>query len=282
MLTLVITPQLVRSEAETEAMRGTFANRADYEYLIDEDALIIGPDGIVARLVTGCLNRTLVRETALHFYTVRGDLSARPAAVGKGAMMYRLRETDGTMGHTKEVPFSVRQQLRRQNTYSDFLGWMDASNRGDRFPDCRQTAWSRNNPEVHGAAVPFMEAVDRVYREELPEHYARQKEFIDGVLAEWKFDGTGFSTCTVNRNLRTPYHTDPGDFAGGMGNLIVLDSDGSGPLVMPQYRLALLPRPTDVLLMNVHSMHGNGIFTGERLTAVLYARKHIDKCGREY
>ena len=39
-------------------------------------------------------------------------------------------------------------------------------------------------------------------------------------------------------------------------------------------------RPTDLLLMNVHHMHGNLPLTagGVRLTAVLYARERIDQC----
>jgi len=49
---------------------------------------------------------------------------------------------------------------------------------------------------------------------------------------------------------------------------------------MPRERLALVARPGDVLLMNVHHLHGNLPLTvgGTRLTAVLYAREHMDKC----
>jgi hypothetical protein len=66
-----------------------------------------------------------------------------------------------------------------------------------------------------------------------------------------------------------------------MGNLVVLEGGNGGALVMPKFRIAFSPQPTDVLLMNVHEMHGNLMFTGERLTAVLYARKHIHECGSE-
>jgi hypothetical protein len=138
-----------------------------------------------------------------------------------------------------------------------------------------------SNPEVLESARPFVKEVDRIYREALPDHWKRQQEFMERVSPDFKFEASVFSTVTVNRNLRTSYHYDKDDFRGGMGNLVVLDSDGSGPLVMPRYRLALLARPTDVLLMNVHELHGNAIFTGERLTAVLYAREHINECDSE-
>jgi hypothetical protein len=276
---LLITPQACRTDAEVEVMRGQFANPAHYNYLIEEDAIVVGPDGVIARLVTNCLEPKLVANTREHFAKVKGDLSGRGSIVGKGAMMARQRK-DGTLSHTTGVPLSIVKKMRAQNTYSDFLGWMDASKHGDRFPQCRQTAWSRNSPEIHGAAEPFIRAVDTVYAQELPDHYSRQMEFMKPVSAEFKFVGTTFSTCTVNRNLRTAYHTDHADFAGGMGNLVVLAGE-DGALVMPKFRIAFLPRPTDVLLMNVHEMHGNLPFTGERLTAVLYARERIDECGRE-
>lgn len=278
MLCLTITPQLSSSDAETEVLRNDFANRSHYEYLVDEDALVIGPDGVIARLVTGCLDAGLVRETAKHFRTVHGDLSNRGSVVGKDSMMNRKR-SDDTLGFTKAVPLSIIQQMREENIFSDFLGWFDKSQNGDRFPYCRQTAWSLSNPEILEAARPFVREVDRIYREELPDHWKRQRDFMDRVSPDFKFNDSVFSTVTVNRNLRTTYHEDADDFRGGMGNLVVLNSDGSGPLVMPRYRLALLPRPTDVLLMDVHAMHGNLPFTGERLTAVLYAREHIDECG---
>jgi hypothetical protein len=279
-LCLVIVPQLVRSEDEVATMRGNFANRADYEYLIEEDAIVIGPDGVIARLVTGCLDEKLIKDTAKYFRTVHHVGSNRGSIAGRDSMMYRERK-DGGLGFTKAIPKSIVKKMQERNEFTDFLGWMDASEHGDRFPTCRQTAWSVDSPIVLDAARPFVKEVSRVYEGEVPDHYRQQKEFTDRASASFRFPDSVYTTVTVNRNKRTTYHSDSGDFRGGMGNLIVLDSDGSGPLVMPKFRLALLPRPGDVLLMNVHELHGNGIFTGERLTAVLYAREHIDECEKE-
>jgi len=275
MLRLVIIPDLLRSDAETEALRNTHANRADYEYFVAEDAFVIGPEGVIARLVTNCLDANLVKDTAKYFRTVHGDLSNRGSVVGAGSMMIGDR-ADASFSHTKRVPKSIIQKMREEGKgLSDFLGW---EHKSPRFPFCRETAWSLRNPEVLEAARPFVREVDRIYREELPDYWKRQREFMERVSPDFKFEDSVFSTVTVNRNVRTTYHEDVNDFRGGMGNLVVLDSDGSGALVMPRYRLAFLPRPTDVLLMDVHTMHGNAIFTGERLTAVLYARERIDKC----
>jgi hypothetical protein len=276
---LLISSQLCRSDAEVASLRGEFANRAHYDYLIEEDAYVVGPDGVIARLVTNCLSQSLVRDTTAQFMHVRGDASGRPSVVGKGAMMNRIRK-DGTMGHTMAVPATIIKEMRAQNTFTDFLGWMDASKTGDRFPECRQTGWSTRKPEIHEAAYPFVREVSRVYREELPDHWQSQREFMARALPAWKFVGSEYSTVTVNRNLRTTYHYDDGDFRGGMGNLVVLAGGETGAVVMPKFRIAFLPRPTDVLLMNVHELHGNLPFIGERLTAVLYARERIDECGK--
>lgn len=281
MLRLAIAPDLMRTDAEVAAL-GSYANRAHYEYFIDQDAFVVGPNGVIARLVTGCLDPDLVNETAKHFRTVHGEPSNRGSIIGPGAMMYRERASDGGLAFIKEVPRSIIKKLRHQNTFTDFLGWMDASTRGDRFPYCRETAWSLEYQEVLEAARPFVKAVDDVYRDELPHQWREQREFMDRVSADFKFNDSVFSTVTVNRNLRTAYHTDKEDFRGGMGNLVVLEGGNGGALVMPKYRIAFAPQPTDVLLMNVHEMHGNLAFVGERLTAVLYAREHIDECEDNY
>jgi hypothetical protein len=169
MLRLIITPQMLRSETETDALRNQFANPAHYEYTVDENAVVIGPDGIIARLVTNCLDRELVSETAKYFRTVHGDLSNRGAVVGAGSMMYRER-ADGSLGFTKEVPPSIIRKMRKENCFSDYLGW---EHKSPRFPYCRETAWALRNPEVLEAARPFVREVDRVYRQGLPDHWKR-------------------------------------------------------------------------------------------------------------
>jgi hypothetical protein len=276
MYRLAIAPDLMRTDAEVKALGG-HANRAHYEYLIDQNAIVVGPTGVIARLVTACLAPDLVKRTAEYFRTVHADGGNRGSIVGPGALMNRERK-DRTLGFTKEVPKSIIKKMRERNEATDFLGWMDASRTGSRFPYCRETGWSLESPEVLEAARPFVEAVDHVYRDELREHWLCQRTFIARASADFKFNDSVFSTVTVNRNKRTAYHKDSGDFRGGMGNLVVLEGGNGGELVMPQYRLAFAPQPTDVLLMNVHEVHGNLPFKGERLTAVLYAREHIDQC----
>ncbi len=287
MYTLNISPASCRSDAEGEALRGKLPNIADYEYLIQEDAIVIEPsEGVLARLVTNCLDKKLVTDGAKLLRTVHGEPSNRGSIIYKGAMMNRERKSDGSLSLSKAVPPSILRLLRKQNARlglagpsSDVLGYLDKT---PREPVCRPTAWSLDRRDIFEISRPLVKEVEHVNKHELPDHWKRQREFMKRVSQDFKYQDSIFSTVTINLNVRCAYHTDDGDYRGGMGNLVVLElgDDRSGILVMPRERVAFLVRPTDCLLMNVHHMHGNLPLTvnGTRLTAVLYARQRIDKC----
>jgi hypothetical protein len=159
-----------------------------------------------------------------------------------------------------------------------FLGWYDKT---PREPFCRPTAWSLERPDILEISRDFERNVHRVYEEELPHHWKDQMEFMKNVSANFKYFKSPYTTITVNHQARFPYHYDLGDFAGGLGNLVVLDGsdDESGVIVMPTQRISFLVRPGDILFMDVHTLHGNLPLNGkERLTAVLYARENINQC----
>lgn len=290
MYKLRISSRSCLSDAEVEALRGRLANVSDYQGPpIDEDSIVTEePSGeVLARLVTNCLSKKVVTEGAKLFRTVHGDLSNRGSVIYKGAMMYRERTSDGSMSFSTAVPQPLLQGLRERNArlkltgpHSDFLGYFDRLR--DDF--CRPTAWSLDRPDIFEISRPLVNEVEYVNRHELHDPWQRQRDFMRGVSQDFKYPDSIFSTVTVNLNLRCAYHTDDGDYRGGMGNLVVLElgDDDSGILVMPRERVAFIVRPADCLLMNVHHMHGNLPLTvgGTRLTAVLYAREHINDCGK--
>src|SRR5271169_4188795 len=116
----------LRSDAEVAALKDTYANRADFEYLLEEDSVVlapsgVGPERVVARLVTRCIEPK--QETIEAFRTVQGELSNR-----FGPRLARKRG-DESFGHTTEVPESVRVPGD-----SNYLGWVNATG---REPFCR-------------------------------------------------------------------------------------------------------------------------------------------------
>lgn len=271
MLVLPLKESDLLSDLETAKLKGKYANQADYVHgPIDEDCIVYSPrapHGIAAMLVTGCLN-TPTRTVEL-FRSVKGDLSNRALGV---PLMYRERP-NGSFSHTKDVPPSVRV-----HGDSDFLGWYDKTGRN---PSCRATKWSIVRPDILEISRDFERAVHRVYRKELPRHWREQMEFMKNVSPAFRYLDSVYSTITVNHNAQFPYHYDLGDFAGGLGNLVVLDGgdDESGAMVMPTERVCFLVRPGDILFMNVHALHGNLALDGrERIATVLYARQRIDRC----
>jgi hypothetical protein len=281
-----ISSHMCRSDAEVEAMRGTLPKPYDYEYLIQDDARVeVSGEGVLACLVTNCLSTKLVTESAKLLGKVHGGLSNRGNIIYKRSMMNRER-TDGSLSLTKDVPPSLLQLLHEQNARlgltgpeSNFLGYVE---KNKRTPFCRETAWSLERPDIFEISRPLVKEVECVNKHELPIAWRRQREFMRRVSQDFKYEDLIISTVTINLNVRCAYHTDDGDFRGGVGNLVVLQlgRDESGILVMPRERVAFIVRPTDCLLMNVHHMHGNLPLTvgGTRLTAVLYARQDIDDC----
>ena len=262
----IITP------AEAAMLHGHYANVADFVHgPFDEDCWIFAsnaPGGIAARLVTECLNTP--KKTIESLGTVRGELSNR----GLGApLMYRERP-NGSFGHRTEVPPSIRVPGD-----SNFLGWFDKT--GSELL-CRPTAWSLERPDILEISRDLERDVHRVYREELPHHWKDQMEFMKCVSPNFRYLDSPYSTITINKDVRFPYHYDMFDFPGGLGNLVVLDGgdDQAGVMVMPEIRCAFLVRPGDLLFMDVHQLHGNLPLTPgvPRLTGVFYARAKIHLC----
>ena len=53
-------------------MRGTLPNRSDYEYPLEEDSCVVGPEGVVARLV-------IQRNTMDYALPILGEFTATSA-----------------------------------------------------------------------------------------------------------------------------------------------------------------------------------------------------------
>ncbi len=150
---------------------------------------------------------------------------------------------------------------------------------------CRKTAFARNHFEKFKQGVPFVEFIDKKYKELCPEHYSKQRAISTGTDQNYLIGNTCFTTVTVNKNFRTACHQDAGDFREGFGNLIVYregDYDG-GFFVLPEYGIAVDLHNTDLLFADVHKWHANTEFTNcsddwLRISFVMYYRENMIKC----
>jgi hypothetical protein len=168
---------------------------------------------------------------------------------------------------------------------SGVAGWFD---RYPRIPYGRATSFTRDHYDKFQLAVPFLQSLDRGFRELLPWRWSNQKAAADKIDSRFLVPGTVFTTVTVNSNFRTAAHYDAGDLNTGLSNLLVVSNGGrykGGYLILPEYRVAIDVRPGDLLLINNHDcMHGNTPIElededAERISLVCYFREKMLELG---
>lgn len=167
-----------------------------------------------------------------------------------------------------------------QSVWSGVAGWFD---RYPRIPYGRATSYTEKNPELFEKSYPFLQSLNRGFKELLPWRWNNQKVAADKIDPRFLVPGTVFTTITVNKSFRTACHRDAGDLNEGLSNLLVL-GDGEytgGYLVFPEVRIAVNVRPGDLLLVNNHEIiHGNTPIVlnhdnAERISLVCYFREKM-------
>lgn len=171
---------------------------------------------------------------------------------------------------------------------SGIAGWYD---RYTRTPYGRATAYTEHNLDKFELSYPFLQSLNRGFKELLPWRWSNQKAAADKIDQRYLVPETVFTTITVNKTFRTACHRDAGDFSDGLSNLLVLSNNGKytgGYLVFPEYRVAVNVRPGDLLLVNNHEIiHGNTPIVceegAERISLVCYFREGmLDLKTKEY
>jgi hypothetical protein len=167
---------------------------------------------------------------------------------------------------------------------SGIAGWFD---RYPRIPYGRATSYTANNFEKFKMSYPFLQQLAKGFKEYLPERFAAQMSAANKLDPAFLVPETPFTTITVNNTFRTAAHYDAGDLNEGLSNLLTLSNDGKytgGYLIAPEYRVAVNPRPGDLLLINNHEvMHGNTPIVcpegSERISLVVYFREKMLELG---
>lgn len=172
---------------------------------------------------------------------------------------------------------------------SGIAGWFD---RYPRIPYGRATSYTAREPEKFAMAYPFLQSLAQGFKDLLPWRYNNQMEAAKKLDPRFLVPETPFTTVTVNKSFRTACHFDAGDLTTGLSNLLTLSNNGNYKgchLVAPEYRVAVNPRPGDLLLINNHEvMHGNTQIElldeeAERVSLVVYFREKMLELGsKEY
>lgn len=261
------------TDQQAEALKISFLTSDAYDTLITDDVDVYDTAGLlVAKFRKSVFPLDKLKLGYESFKDSIEWTEGRGAA--SGASRKRIR-ADGSIANTTVGEF----------VQSGNVGFMDPS---AMIRYCRKTAFARDYFEKFTAGIPFVEEVDRLYKELCPEHYRIQKNYAEGTNQNYVIGKTAFTTVTVNRNFITAVHKDSGDLPQGFGNLVIYrEGDWSGSyFTLPQYRLAFDVRNGDILFVDVHRWHGNTPYEnfdperGDlRIAFVLYYREYMIKCG---
>lgn len=254
-----------------KTLRNRFLDERHFTTLISgEDADILKPDGSPLLVFRHNVLPANVCEKAF-------------PALKRAATMTDNRPSGGARFQKVKVNGKRSNTFRTPEVMSGIIGYYD---RYPRINYCRTTTYTRDNVEGWASVLPFIYAVNDVFRRELPGRYAAQLAAVEQTSPDFVITDTAFTTMTVNRNWRTPAHKDKGDLKEGFGVMSVLSAGkySGGYLVFPKYSVAVDMRTADVLLADVHEFHGNTPIVGvegeyDRVSTVMYFRKNMVHCG---
>jgi hypothetical protein len=260
------------TDAQAEVLKASFLSEDSYDILVQSDCDVYdGAGALVAKFRKGVFP---LDKLKLGYESFKDSIVLTDGrGTASGGTKKRVR-ADGS-----ESNITVGEFVQSGN-----VGFMDQS---AMIRYCRKTAFAREYFDKFKAGIPFVEEVDKWYKELAPEHYAIQRKFADATNRNYVIADTAFTTVTVNKNFVTAVHQDAGDLPQGFGNLIIYrEGNWSGSyFCLPQYRVAFDLHNTDILFVDVHRWHGNTPYInfhpdkGDlRIAFVLYYREYMIKC----
>ena len=93
-------------------LKGTYANDTHYDHVVDDDTVVLTPDGeVLAVLVAGVISARARRKAYKHLRSIYGMPSNRATAVYRGSSLPRIRKRDGSLSRTRQVPHSILDLL---------------------------------------------------------------------------------------------------------------------------------------------------------------------------
>jgi Oxygenase domain of the 2OGFeDO superfamily len=261
------------SDRATSALKGQKLTERHYTLVFSETTAVYGMDKtLVAVILKNVIPQTVLNDVMPHLATMNGDLSNRASVVRRGAQAARIASS-GVPELRKTVPKAV---LAAHGGKGDQLGYLEDK----KALVCRETSWTNKHPEVLAGCGPLIQYVDHIYRKTCPKHYDRQMSKVNDIDPSLRLGSTAFTTVTVNKNNRTAAHTDKGDVRDGLGCLTTHGKFRGSYFVMPKFSIAFDIQPGDLLLANVHELHGNSAMAegGQRYSCVFYARERMHLC----
>jgi hypothetical protein len=261
---------------------GRKPDRCYYDLLISESCSVYKPNGdLLLKLIKGAIPPPIAMNAFDVIHNTRIQTSKNRSTGAGNEFKIRRKLRDGTLSKTTQT---INPETGGYlETHTGLVGYYD---RYTRYPYARETAFLINYPDKWRKLQPFIRCVDRLFAAHYPERYRVQRAIADACASDWVIKDTAFSTLTINKNFQIAIHADSGDLREGFGVMAYLQGGklNGGYLVIPRYRVAVKLESRDLILFDVHQLHGNTAIEGnpgkyERITCVFYLRENLLRCG---
>ena len=211
----------IMTNDEIKAREGTYFDEKAIKTMIEEDTDIYGIDPenpdkkkLLAKFRKNVIPHDKIIQGWQNYYITAAPSRNRGAAAGpiqaKGAYWKKRKPTDITGWSAREVLNGKVSKMRvNNNVFSSVLGYFEQT--PFMGLPCRLTSYTQKYFKYYKGGIPFIEAIDAVFKKLVPERYALQKKAVD-EKPFFRIADTAFSSVTVNRNFRTALHCDAGDF----------------------------------------------------------------------
>lgn len=266
------------TEDEANALMNEYASREHYDTVIDEDTNCYDYYGNPIFF----LRKNYIEKDVLEQAYQNMKYAAKPTT-NRGLSSGAVREARVLKSGKQSKSLVTVDKLTGElaNPLSGITGYFDPSGRHDY---CRKTAFNIHQKDKFDKAMPLINAVNKGFKDIVPERHEKQYKMVLGTDPYYRIGETAFSTITVNKDYRTTFHKDAGDYAQGFGNLVAYCRDIEPVyLVLPKFGIAVNIDSNDLLLVDVHQVHGNTEIIKKsenavRLSFVMYYRQNMYKC----
>lgn len=184
----------------------------------------------------------------------------------------------------KTIKYSEGQRARGLKSRSRIFGWKPRlAMRGDF---CSSTSLAVEHPTEHSTVCHYAELLEKRYLKNDANTYSAHRALIDEkVKAEYRINGTVFTSGIINKNNPLKYHFDTGNFNDVFSCMLVFKSGVTGGyLSLPEYDLGFELKDRTAFMFD-----GQGILHGVtpikyasplayRYSVVYYSLKQIWKC----
>ena len=264
------------SDKKIADKEGEYFDEKHFDVIVDEDADVYTDDGkLLLKLRKKVIPKSYT-DMALESYrdAAKKTHENRGAAAGEldrnKMNNYIGKFVDEGKFRTKfysNTSGKLSKQATSNLSPSNIIGFYDKPDRNllGKGPPCRLTAFNRDYPHLFVNSIPFIEEIDRLFKELTPEAHKAQYRKCQSVPM-FAIGDTAYSTVTINYSWRTALHKDKGDFEEGFGNLLVIEDEDNPNTYrgaytgFPQYGVAANVRTGDFLAMDVHEWHTNTEF----------------------